>query len=233
MVDKTQNEPEREILAAEYAVGVLDLAERVRVRRLIAEDSAFAELVARWEERLTPIGENIPPVEPPASVRSTVAARLFGESGKSGWWHSLNIWRPLALAAIALLVVSGLFNINELTQPPPQPGATLVVSLESADSPVRFVALYEEDGSSVRASAIAGAAAADRDFELWLVPQEGAPLSLGLLPDSGSVALDLPPDIAARFAEGATLAISDEPEGGSPTGAPTGPVVAAGQAKRI
>lgn len=233
MADETENEPEREILAAEYAVGVLDLAERVHVRRLIAEDAEFAELVAKWEDRLSPLDNDVAPVAPPASVRSTVAARLFGETRKTGWWHSLTLWRPLALAAIALLVVSGLFNIQELTQPP-QAGATLVVSLESPDSPVRFVALYQQDGNSMRGSALAGSPGAGKDFELWYVPEDGSnPLSLGVLPDSGPVTIDLPPDIAARFAEGATLAISVEPDGGSPTGTATGPVVAAGSAKPI
>ncbi len=41
------------------------------------------------------------------------------------------------------------------------------------------------------------------------------------------------PDILAGFGPGTTLAISLEPKGGSPTGAPTGPVVAAGKATMI
>ncbi|WP_422372390.1 anti-sigma factor domain-containing protein [Hoeflea sp.] len=66
-----------------------------------------------------------------------------------------------------------------------------------------------------------------RALELWLVPGEGAPVSLGLVPgDGGQLVLD--ESIRNRLSAGALLAVSIEPVGGSPTGAPTGPVVLSG-----
>jgi anti-sigma-K factor RskA len=44
--------------------------------------------------------------------------------------------------------------------------------------------------------------------------------------------LNLAAPMADQFAEGATLAISVEPAGGSPTGQPTGAVIAAGKLER-
>ena len=73
----------------------------------------------------------------------------------------------------------------------------------------------------------------DRDLELWSIPAGGAPLSLGLLvmqPD-GSATLVLSDEGLARRAQGAVLAISLEPRGGSTTGAPTGPVLYTGKLK--
>ena len=58
------------------------------------------------------------------------------------------------------------------------------------------------------------------------IPGDGVPRSLGLLADGGGT-IALPPGIAP--APGEALAVSLEPAGGSPTGAPTGPVVASGQ----
>lgn len=235
MADKQdKNDPGREILAAEYAVGVLDLAERAQVRKLMAQDADFAAMVEAWEDRLAALAADVPAIEPPASVRSAVAARLFGAAdheARKSLWHSLALWRPLAIAAVCLLVVSSLFNYGAWQAPPD--GPTLIVSLESADTPVRFVALFQPDGRSMRASRLAGSAGPDKDFELWYVPPEGTPRSLGVFPPSGPVAIDLPAGIAQTFAEGSTLAISIEPEGGSPTGEPTGPVVAAGTARPI
>jgi anti-sigma-K factor RskA len=62
---------------------------------------------------------------------------------------------------------------------------------------------------------------------LWLIAGGNAPVSLGVLPDSGIVALAFPVDLKDQL-RGATLAISDEPDGGSPTGQPTGAVLATG-----
>ena len=53
--------------------------------------------------------------------------------------------------------------------------------------------------------------------------------SLGLIEGGHEVRINLPPELAARVATDATLAVSLEPPGGSPTGAPTGPVIATGK----
>ena len=73
----------------------------------------------------------------------------------------------------------------------------------------------------------ATAPAADKSYELWLLPAGGAaPRSMGLLP-TGTTSVDtaLPESLQALLSSAQGLAISLEPAGGSPTGAPTGPVV--------
>jgi anti-sigma-K factor RskA len=74
-----------------------------------------------------------------------------------------------------------------------------------------------------------------RDFtgkalEVWLVPPDGTPRSLGLLPSpegGTTVAFNLPHDTAEALAT-SELAVSLEPSGGSATGLPTGPVLFSG-----
>jgi anti-sigma-K factor RskA len=56
---------------------------------------------------------------------------------------------------------------------------------------------------------------------------------MGVIPINASYDVKIAPEILAQFGPGTTLAISLEPKGGSKTGAPTGPVVAAGQAVKI
>jgi anti-sigma-K factor RskA len=57
-----------------------------------------------------------------------------------------------------------------------------------------------------------------------------APRSLGLVTDASA---RLPVPAALRQgAEGGSLAVSVEPKGGSPTGAPTGPVIYSGKLVR-
>ena len=69
-----------------------------------------------------------------------------------------------------------------------------------------------------------------RAFELWLIPSgETRPRSLGLIQPGQPIRLDIPSDLAGHITPDATLAVSLEPPGGSPTGLPTGPVIAAGK----
>src|SRR3989442_2452755 len=66
---------------------------------------------------------------------------------------------------------------------------------------------------------------ANRALELWALPGSGAPRSLGLISASGATVVK-----KGKVLEGATgLAVSLEPAGGSPTGAPTGPVLYVGK----
>src|SRR5687767_11202980 len=66
---------------------------------------------------------------------------------------------------------------------------------------------------------------AANSYELWMLPEGRAPVSLGLLPGTGNAALPLDAEALAVLAQTMTLAVSLEPAGGSPTGAPTGPVL--------
>ena len=68
-----------------------------------------------------------------------------------------------------------------------------------------------------------------RVLELWLIAPGDQPRSLGLIEAGRPVHINLPPDLIRRIAADATLAVSLEPPGGSPTGLPTGPVIANGK----
>ncbi len=74
----------------------------------------------------------------------------------------------------------------------------------------------------------------EHDHELWLLPAEGkAPISLGLLPDDGQARRRIPDQAAPSASEAKGIAVSREPEGGSPTGAPTGEVLFQGRFIRL
>ena len=68
----------------------------------------------------------------------------------------------------------------------------------------------------------------NQSYELWAVPPSGTPVSLGLINASGETETDVPRDKRALLESGVTLAVSLEPQGGSTTGAPTGPVLFVG-----
>ena len=62
---------------------------------------------------------------------------------------------------------------------------------------------------------------ADRDFELWALPAGGKPVSLGVMPQSGTAQRTLTAVQSQALANSAQVAITVEQLGGSPTGQPT------------
>jgi len=84
--------------------------------------------------------------------------------------------------------------------------------------------VWVSDPTGAAPSTIAPIPAAN-SYELWMLPEGRAPVSLGLLPGTGNAALPLDAEALAVLAQTMTLAVSLEPAGGSPTGAPTGPVL--------
>lgn len=222
-------------VAAEYVLGTLPAGERQAVARRIEADAAFAQLVERWEAVLAPMAEDYRPSEPPATVKQALDARLFAGAATTagpGWWQSLALWRGLTLAAFAALALA--IAIPILAPPvADQPAERLVASLAPQQSDVHYFVVYDARTQDIGLSHVTGEKAADRDFELWVIEGNEAPVSLGVIPAGSNVHLAVDRETQRRIASGAVFAISLEPAGGSPSGAPTGPVVAAGDLRSI
>ena len=236
------NEPERgsdDMIAAEYVLGVLPADERQAASRRIEAEPAFARLVEQWELHLSPMAGEYPSVEPPASVKAALDRRLFeaaapqstAKPAAPGLWSSLAFWRGLAAAAVAALAIY--VAVPFVSPPSEKSGERLVASLAPNESDVHYLVVYDADNRDVGLSHVSGARAEGRDFELWVIEGEQPPVSLGVIPTGSSVHLAVGEEMRERIESGAVFAISLEPEGGSPTGLPTGPVVAAGDLKDI
>ena len=114
--------PEDELIAAEYALGVLAGTERAAAERRIERDQAFANLVEAWEERLAPLAEEIATVAPPPHVWDRIAAALPKQRPQGdGLWQNLVFWRGLTLAtgALAASCIGALIYLGTLTQRAP------------------------------------------------------------------------------------------------------------------
>lgn len=116
--------------------------------------------------------------------------------------------------------------LRQPVAPAPQP--QLVASLAADGSPVHFLAVYNPQTGTVGLSHVAGDRGAGKDFELWMIEGQNPPVSMGVIPVGATTHMAVDEASKAKLAAGAVLAISLEPTGGSPTGQPTGPVVAAG-----
>ncbi|WRH61045.1 MAG: anti-sigma factor [Fuscovulum sp.] len=199
-------------LAAEYVLGVLSLADRSAVEARLKNDSAFVARVAAWENRLAPLNDDYAEVPAP-DLLPRIEARLFPVAAKParrplfGWLSGAATAAAIAIGAVVMF-----------TPPAPPP---VVATLGEADASLRFEARF--DGQALTVTRVAGTAAPEGQVQqLWIIAPDAAPVSLGLL-EGETIAVPYPEAPA-----GWTLAVSVEPAGGSPTGAPTGPVVAAG-----
>ena len=236
--DEHEREPGGEdLLAAEYVLGVLSADERQAVVRRIESDPNFARLAERWEARLDPLASDYAEAAPPPSVKDALDRMLFPGTAQSapvkpGPWQSLVFWRGLAAAALVALV---LLVAVPLVRPPvgDAPTVRFVASLAADGSDVSYLALYDAAHGRVGLSHLSGDREPGQDFELWIIEGGDPPLSLGVIPVGQTVQLVLTQDAREKFAQGAVFAISLEPAGGSPTGQPTGPVVAAGEIRKI
>jgi anti-sigma-K factor RskA len=224
-----ENHDELYALAGEYVLGVLDAADEREVAAALEANAELRHAVAFWEEHLHPLSGLASPVEPPNDAWRGIEARITEPAPKPATrpiWSNVAPWRwatagfAAAAAALALWIALA---------PVPGPSFVAVLHPPQQDQP-SWVATAGSHGLVVRA--ITGATPpSNRAFELWAIaPGATQPRSLGVIPPDGVLRLAvLPPDLR----EGATLAISIEPIGGSPTQQPTGPVVFVGAIKAV
>jgi len=219
-------------LAAEYVAGTLRGPARRRFESLLAGHPGLRAAVQAWQARLMPLAGAVEPAAPPARVWQGIERRLWPAAAAAEsppWWKRLALWR----AASAFATVAAVSFAVLLASPPPARAPVLVVLQATGEGPFSssFVASVSGDGRALVTQPVQPVAlTADRVLELWSVPPQGAPKSLGLIRANGTTVLR-PDKLPATLLRGGTaaLAVSVEPPGGSPTGAPTGPVVYAGK----
>ncbi|NBZ87429.1 anti-sigma factor [Stagnihabitans tardus] len=208
----TATDQDDDLLAAEYVLGTLPLEDRALAERRLREPG-FAARVAEWERRLS--GLNPEFAEAPApDLMPAIEARLFPQAPAPSRWQGLRLWGASALSALAVVAY--------LALTPVQPDFTAVILAETGGLEYDAQLSGRQMVVSLKSGSLPGP---DQAHELWLIVGDAAPVSLGLLGAETRIAFAAPP-------EGAILAVSLEPAGGSPTGQPTGPVLALGALKR-
>jgi len=222
-------------LAAEYVAGTLRGPARRRFESLLPAHPLLRQAVRDWQTRLMPLTVSVDPEKPPAAVWQRIEARLGGGAAPRvakpqpvGWWQRLALWRGIAaVASVAALSLAVL-----LASPGPAQAPIVVVlnstgqTADGAVVPATFVASISGDGRALVTKPVSQVTLrADRALELWAVPGQGAPRSLGLISPQGTTIVKKGKVLDNTDA----LAVSLEPPGGSTTGAPTGPVLWAGK----
>lgn len=200
-------------LAGEYVLGTLAGVERVAFEGRLRRDTAAMRAVAQWALHLQPLADAVTPAIPAPQLWQRIE-RDLGLPSKAK--TRAPMWIAAAVAA-AIVAIAFLFpdlytkpDVNSVAQLAPPAGG------EPA-----FVVSVLDDQQKLLIRAASAPAQPNNSYELWVVPQTGAPISLGVVEQTGETERAVAENVRPLLAIGGTLAVSLEPAGGSPTGAPT------------
>lgn len=229
------NENLRDKLAAGYVLGTMSARARRRFEIYLRGNPPLRRSVTRWEARLCPLAEALPPVQPPARVWNAIAKRLgLVPSSRPGFWNSLSFWRmasfACAVVAVALVAVGTFKQEAPVQTAQVDAGRMVVVMNDVATNKPAMTASWDmgKPGDRMMRIRVMGHAemGPNTSWEMWILPDgDGKPVSLGLITTHETQLMKIPAAMAAKLDAAHGLAMSVEPAGGSPTGLPTGPVL--------
>ncbi|MDE5451454.1 hypothetical protein GWE18_01010 [Bradyrhizobium sp. CSA112] len=239
-------------MAADYVMGLLDGAEHAAAERRIAADQSFAQAVSAWRERLADLdltAEEIPP-NPALWQRIVDATRIAPidalPSARTALrgatlWDNIRFWRGLGIGGVfaalffAAIMVGALATSRQLRHD--------MIALAQR-KPV-YVAVLVND-TTKEAGAIVNAFSngrveliplrpievpAGRTLQVWTLWDRAiGPKSIGLTAQPRTLQLEL--ESLPETVQDQLFEITLEPEGGSPIGRPTGPILFKGNAAR-
>lgn len=214
--------------AAELALGLLEGPELREAEARRRDDPAFAEEVYRWERHFELWFSRWPEAVPPASSHEAII-RATGLGAAND--NPARKWKIATIISSAVAAGLALFLAVPREAPPVviptvERATFLAAALTAEDGVTKMPAIIELPRKQLRMPA-GLEVPAGHSAQVWLIAGTAAPAPVGILRASaGGMAADL--TIPETIPGGSTLAISIEPAGGSPTGQPTGPVVASG-----
>ena len=227
-------EPEdMEELAAEFALGSLPPEERREAESLMASEPAFAAMVTAWERRLIPLALALEPVEAPPRIRGAVMKAIAGDAAGSetvvAWKRRASAWRLATVGASAIAASLAAF-IAVGTPEGPLTDQRYVAVLQAEGPGPAFLASIDLASGSISVRTVGAPPQPGKSYELWaLGGGRDKPQSLGVIDASFRIPASTLGKMDPSAMNDTMFAVSLEPEGGSPTSLPTGPVMYTGK----
>ncbi len=220
-----------DMTAGEYALGVLDRAERQAAEGRAAREPAFAREVEAWQEKLYPMADGIAAVQPPAHVWPRIVRSLGAGASNVvdlAQRRAVAFWRNWAFAATAAAAVALVFlavrpeTFKLPVAPVPAPQPLLLASLTDPQGHGFLTATYDQASGVMHVSpSLTLPLGEKRAAELWLIPADGVPRSLGVIDPAHPSVMKVSDALRPGAKVSAVLAITIEQPGGSPNGKPT------------
>jgi anti-sigma-K factor RskA len=227
---------EQDALAGELALGVLEGEERAAALRLAMSDRAFAARVDQWRDHLGGLADAVPPVEPSAQVWDGIARAIGAETaadappvalpprGVAPWWRGVAFGSMAAAAALATLLV---WPQTAPVPVSPAPQSFAVAQLSGPIEGLRIAARYDPATAELRVRTI-GMPDTPTEPELWIVPADGVPRSLGQIRREGETLIVVAEGHRTLINPQGSLQLSMEPPSPTPHASPSSDMVARG-----
>ena len=240
---KTTAREDNIVSSAEYVLGLMTPAEKAHFKTELEKNTELQQLCHEWTDAFTPLTNTVEEKQPRKAIKQQLMQRLFDAESLSEttadpsslwdrlreqWLNNswLNIkWIAASLSTLLLMTIIFLPGAPNFTP-------SYIAILENENRSLRVSATYDDRQDILRMETRLALPPVERDIELWLIVPNEAPISLGLLNVTNTYDINIPQKLAKKLV-GSTLALSDEPVGGSPTGQPTGAVLALAQVTLI
>lgn len=216
---------DRTALAGSLALGLLEGGERADALRLMLADRDFAAEVERWRSRTAEMFDAIPEVEPPATVWNAISGRVEPKSlppASLRWWQGGAIGAGAMAAGLALALIW-----QQPTAVAPVPQSFAVAQLTGEIDGLRIATRYEPATATLRVRTV-GMPDTPTAPELWIVPADGVPRSLGQIARTGETVVLVAEGHRSLINPAASFALSMEPKADAPHAEPSAPMVARG-----
>jgi anti-sigma-K factor RskA len=233
-----------DVIAAEFALDLLEGEELLEARGRFAREPDFANEVEWWKARLAPLADEIGGAEPSPNLWQRIEGSLDGAPAAGAevvelrqrvqrlqWFAGIS--SAAAVVALAFLAIPSPTTPPSTPQPTLAAATPLVANVPIEGTPLRLDLTYLPDAESLIVTAVGLEADGVHDHEIWLVPEQGDLISLGVVTPGVVRAHSVPHDTAVQIANGSELLLTREPLGGKPQGQDAGPVVASGQLIQI
>ncbi len=220
--------------AAEYVLGTLPADERARFVERMQRDPALRAEVEGLQKRLAPLDDTAAPVMPGPEVwraieratASGAATPAASPSNVVALRRRVTFWRGATFVAGALAAgFAAVVVIDRLSVTPTPQGGRFVAVVDSDGHEPALIAEVDTTTGIIRVRSVTAKTPEGRSLELWHIPDGEKPFSLGVL----KAGLDAKAVKELAGPVNGIIAVTVEPEGGSPSGAPTGPVVYTGK----
>jgi anti-sigma-K factor RskA len=185
-------------------------------------------------------------VAPPVSIAGERSADVVRLARRVRRWRRGTLFMTAVAASLALFIAAAqyvpdliptpwrlriprLIEMAKAPTPTPTPAQTagpLIAVLQQEPGAPAFLLSVNLQTRMLTIRRVSAPKEANRSYELWLVSKApSAPHSLGVVGVNEFTQRAIPSNYDADTVDSATYAVSLEPAGGSPSGAPTGPVL--------